>query len=64
MVSPEHLRLLAERMLTMAAKATDPRLAEWFSIKAGEYHDQAQTLEAAAPAVAQRLQPQPDNPEK
>jgi len=63
MVNPEHLRLLAERMLTMATKATDPRLAEWFSIKAGEYHDRAQTLEAAAPGIAEQAhQPQPDYP--
>jgi hypothetical protein len=52
MVSPGHLRSLAERMLTMAMKATDPRLAEWFSVKAGEYLDKAQTLEAAGPPIA------------
>jgi hypothetical protein len=72
MVNPEHLRILAERMLAMSRKAIDPRLAEWFSIKAGEYHDQALTLEAAAaPVVAcprsiaqQAQQPQPDGHQK
>jgi hypothetical protein len=71
MVSPGHLRSLAERMLTMAMKATDPRLAEWFSVKAGEYLDKAQTLEAAAPPVEcpqhvtrQAEHPQSEDPEK
>jgi hypothetical protein len=71
MVNPEHLRSLAERMLAMAMKASDPRLAEWFSVKAGEYLDKAQTLEAAAPPVEcpqhvtrQAEHPQSEDPEK
>jgi hypothetical protein len=72
MADPEQLRLLAERTLAMAVKATDPKFTEWLSIKASEFLEQAQALEATArgslveapPHVVQQAQqPQPVDPE-
>ena len=45
-------------MLTVAKKTTNRELAETLSIRAGEYLDQAQSLEASTPPL------QPDYPDE
>ena len=75
MTEPEHLRQLAERMLALAMKTDDPKLAELLATMAGQYLDEARTLEATKPPIVetpqrvpqQAEQPQPDksdDPEK
>ena len=66
MPDASELRDLAARMLWLATAAKDQHLLEWLCIRAGDYLDQATTLESAAPTepvVQQAQQPQPDKDE-
>jgi hypothetical protein len=51
MAIPNQLRLMAERTLSLAKKVVDQRLIEWLSIRAAEYLEEAQALEAATPPL-------------
>jgi hypothetical protein len=51
MAVPNQLRLMAERTLALAKKVHDHKLIEWLSVRAAEYLDEAQALEAATPPV-------------
>jgi hypothetical protein len=51
MAIPNQLRLMAERTLSLAKKVDDQRLIEWLSIRAAEYLEEAQALEAATPPL-------------
>ena len=72
MANPEHLRLMAERMMTLAKKTSDLELARKLTVKASDYLDQAHMLEAARPSffkpgrdvMQQAQQLQPDDPER
>jgi hypothetical protein len=71
MAIPNQLRLMAERTLSLAKKVDDQRLIEWLSIRAAEYLEGAQALEAATPPLrepdqhvvqrAERPQPKTDH---
>jgi hypothetical protein len=47
MARQDHLREWAVHMLALAAKTDDPQFAEWLSIRARQYLDEADALDAA-----------------
>jgi hypothetical protein len=58
MANPEHLRLVAQRMMALALESSGEEVACLLRVRASEYLDQAAELEAAArppvPEAAQR----------
>jgi hypothetical protein len=53
---PEYFRQLAERMLAVAMKTDDLKLAELLTTRAGEYLDEAMALEATNPPIVETPQ--------
>ena len=51
MARQDHLREWAVHMLALAAKTDDRYFAEWLSIRAEEYLEEAQALEVAMPSI-------------
>jgi hypothetical protein len=60
----EHLRQLAERMLALAMKIDDPKLAEALATRAGQYLDEARALESTKPPIVETLQRVPQQAEQ
>jgi hypothetical protein len=56
MANPEHLRMMAERILALAIKSSNEEVARGLPVKACEYLDQAAALEGARPAVSEAPQ--------
>jgi hypothetical protein len=63
MANPEQLRLLAERMLTLAMDTSDQEFKHLLTARAAEYLERAQALEAATPPIVETPQQQAEEPQ-